>query len=571
MNLFKLAKSYRPLAIAGFLFAVGTVAMNLGLQSTSSYLIAKAAQHPSTILFLWVPIVAVRFFGTARAGMRYGDRYFSHDVSLRWLRDLKTRLYQAIEPRSTSELRAYNTGDLLMRVGSDVDSLQNLYVGLYEPLLVGILGGFIVLGIGLLLNPPIAAGLELMLTVSGIMLSWSSAHMAKLSSERLVSLRSRLSSEFVQTLHGLTDIVALNLGTQAERDLASLHVCIQDAKRRLRRLSGFFSGLSLFVSWTGLWLVLEYGIEEVNRYQLPGILLPVVALLALASFEIINGLSAAFQEVGALKMAETRINQLMTAPDTVSHPLRHTPPQGVPALSFDRVKASLGNPLHEVLHDVTFTVTPGQHLALIGPNGSGKSTIMNLLPRLIDYHGGVITLDATDLHGWDMEVLRSQMSVVNQFPHVFRTTLKQNLLIARPTASSCELDEAIDRSGLTTLVISLPQGLDTLLGERGTSLSGGELKRLAIARAILKGAPVILLDEPTEGLDPVSEREVLRGLMSWASWRSVLWITHSLANLDLVDDVLILADGRVVDCGPRIQVVAHPVAQKLLRYAVLPS
>lgn len=574
MKGFWLTKSYRPLLIIGFLLAAGTVAMNLGLQSTSSYLIAKAARHPSTILLLWVPIVAVRFFGTARAGMRYGDRYYSHDVTLRWLRDLKTRIYQAVEPKRSNELKAYHSGDLLMRVGADVDSLQNLYVGLYEPLFVAALGTLIVLAIGLIIDPTIGLALMGMLIVSGFSLSLSALYLGRIASRTNVQLRSRLSTRFVEALHGMTDLIALNLAPQAHQELSSLLQQVQQVKQRLNRLSGLFSGLSLFITWAGMWLILEYGILQVERHQLRGILLPVVALLALASFEIVASLPAAFQDASGLKTAQSRITQLTQnshGHDPSLSPQRQAREVGVPELSLRGVNLTLGQPGRAVLKNVSLNLPPAHHVALVGANGSGKSSLVNLVSGLIAANSGTISLNGTPLELWDVQTWREHFSVVNQFPYLFHTSVRQNLLLANPQAPSEALHQAIAMAGLETWLASLPDGWDTLVGERGTSLSGGELKRFAMARAILKDAPILLLDEPTEGLDPISERTILGGMMGWAHHKSVLWITHNLVNLDLVDEMIIIDHGSIVEYGRPEQLADHPLVQQLSRQTLLPA
>lgn len=572
MPLIKLTQRYKSLIVLAFLLGTGTVAMNLGLQSTSSYLIAKAAQHPASILLLWTPIVAVRFFATARAGLRYLDRYVAHDVALRWLRDLKTHIYRTIEPQTSGTMMGRGSGEMLSRLGSDVDSLQNLLVGLFEPVIVGILGLFIVLAIGLSLNPTIAIGLTAMLVASAAALSWSAAGMANVSSARLLDVRGRLTEAIVELLHGWTDIRALHLESSVQSHIDRLQGRLHESKRYLSRISGLFKATSLFVSWAGMWVVLQLAIADVQRHQLRPILVPVVALLALASFEIVSGLPGAFQDVGGLTQAASRIQELgihQQPQDPIRG--RSMKPPYVPPLTVTEVSVALGDPATPILDRMNFTLAPGQHVALIGPNGSGKSTLVNLMASLAPYSEGSIQLDQTDLRYWDTEAARSLLGVVNQFPHVFHATLRANLQVAAPKASEDALRQALQLAGMLPLVDSLPDGWDTLLGERGTTLSGGEIKRLAIARVVVKNAPILLLDEPTEGLDPISERRVMQNLMRWAARRSVLWITHNATNLDLVDEVAVLKDGRIVAHGPPQVVQSHPVTRALLRLAVLPE
>ncbi|NMP21263.1 thiol reductant ABC exporter subunit CydC [Sulfobacillus harzensis] len=571
-NLIQLIKSYRSLLVLAFLFGALTVGMNLGLMSTSSYLIAKAAQHPATILLLWTAIVAVRFFGTARAGFRYLDRYFAHDATLRWLRDLKTRIFAAIEPKTSDELKAYSSGDLLSRVGSDVDSLQNLLVGLYEPIIIAVVGLFMVFIIGALMNWHIALLLVLMLLIAGLVLSHAASRMARLSSRMLVDLRSALGSVLIQVLHGMTDIWALALTDKARADVGALQTQLTAAKHRLARTSGLFSGLALFTSLAGMWIVLVVAASAVTHHAMRPIVLPVFALLALASFEIVSGLPAAFQDASGLARAQSRVNTLIAPSSAASSPGRVDRLSTVPRLSFENVTVTLGTEGKPVLRHIHWTLEPGVHTALIGPNGSGKSTLMNLTAGLLSAPSeGALTLDRTDFREWDRDAWASHFGVVNQFPYVFHATLLDNVRLARPSASPEEVSQALHMAGMGSVLAALPDGLDTVLGERGASLSGGEIKRLAMARVFLKNAPIVLLDEPTEGLDPVGERELMEAVMSWARERTVLWIAHSLTNLDLVDNAVILDAGGIVGRGTVEQMMTHPIAEAILRLAPLPS
>jgi ATP-binding cassette subfamily C protein CydC len=558
--------------VAALLLGGLTVAMNLGLQSTSSYLIAKAAQHPSTILLLWVPIVAVRFFATARAGFRYLDRYVGHDVTLRWLRDLKTALYQAIEPLNMVQFTAHHTGDLLSRLGSDMETLENAVVGFLEPIVVALLGLVLVVAIGLLISPTLALALALMLVVAGLVISGGSWHLSHLMSRQLVTLRASLVSRVVEIIHGRADILALNLAESVRQDIDVIQRDIDGAKRLLSRVSGLFSGLTLFVTWFGMWLILEAGIREAQHHDLRPILLPVLVLTTLASFEILGGLGSAFRDAGGLDQARKRVQDLLnSAPAETGHGARTAPASTVPAVSFEDVTVALGSPPREILHHLTWELSPGLHIALIGPNGAGKSTVVQLLAGLTWPTEGLVRVDRTPTSAWNLEALRSHITVVPQFPHIFHATLKQNLLLANPGASDARLLETLHQVGLEPLLDTLSQGLDTMLGERGMSLSGGEIKRLALARALLKDAPLLVLDEPTEGLDPVSARAVLTMLFAHRPTRTVLWITHSLANLDLVDELAVLDTGRIVDQGPVVRLVAHPVVRQLMRYQTIPG
>jgi len=563
-------KSYRKLIALSLLFGWATLAMNLGLQSTSSYLIAKAASRPSTILLLWVPIVAVRFFGTGRGILRYADRLASHNLTLQWLKTLRIKIYRAVEPHLAQDWANLHSGDLVMRISADVDSLQNLYIALWEPVLVGAMALLVVLAVGVMTDISVGLAIIVMLIVSGVLLSVLSASLADRYSRALVTLRSRMSVQFLETWHGLVDSLALNQQDQATARLVAADRGWQATKMRLHRLSGLFQGLSLLVSLLGLWLILVVAIRAVDHHTLAPILLAVIALLTLASFELINGLPAAFQQSGEIQSAQQRVQEMTLVPEPLAVPSNSAVVSAHPTIRLSNVIVQYDKTSSPALTGLSLTLLPNQHMAVIGANGSGKSTLIRVLSALTRIQSGRLDLDGTDLQTMPREDIRKFMGVVNQEPYIFATTLRENLLLARAGATDEALEEAIELSQLGALIASLPLGLDTPLDSRGTSLSGGEIKRVAIARVVLKSAPILLLDEPTEGLDPVSERQVLSNLFAWAAERSVLWVTHRLTNLSLVDTVAVIADGRVVDHGsPEMVMQSNALARRMMRYQLL--
>lgn len=566
MTLWSLINPYKKLIWLTLLFGWATLGMNIGLQSTSSYLIAKAATRPSTILLLWVPIVAVRLFGTGRGVVRYADRLTAHNLTLTWLRDLRVQVYEWVEPWTTQEWEAVHTGDLVMRASADVDTLQNLFIAVWEPVAVGVLALGIVVLVGQFLNWQLAWSLVLMLIVMGVVLSWSSHWLSRHLSASLVHRRARLSAAIVEAWHGAIDTISFNQAGRVLHDMHRMDSLWIRTKVALHRLSGLFQGLITFVTWAGLWVIVVFAIRLVDRHQLPAILLPVAALLTLASFELINGLPAAFQEWGEMTAARQRLGALH----------RHSP------ASFPSEAQELGRFPTIELHDVSvryppqetsalahihLRLDPGVHMALVGPNGSGKSTLIAVIAGLTDITGGQVTVDGREYNRPSSELIRRRLGVVNQTPHIFETTLEENLRLGRVDAPEDDLHQAITIAGLEPLIDTLPDGLATPLGSRGITLSGGEIKRIAVARMILKDAPILLLDEPAEGLDPDSARDVLSRLFTWAQGRTILWVTHHLSNLDLIDHVVIMDGGQIREQGPFSALRKHnPWVQSMIRH-----
>lgn len=573
MTLWSLIKSNKKLAGLTLLFGWATLAMNIGLQSTSSYLIAKAATRPSTILLLWVPIVAVRFFGTGRGVVRYCDRLSGHNLTLAWLRDLRVKVYQWVEPRHRNEWDAVHTGDVVLRLSADVDTLQTLVISVWEPVAVGLLALTMVMLVGRLLNGSLAWAIVLVLVLSGTMLSWLSHWLSGALSASLVPARARLGTAVVDSWHGLIDAIAFRQQDRVLQAIQSMDSAWARTKVRLHRLSGLVQGLMSFVTWAALWAILVVAIRLVDRHQLPGILLPVVVLLTLASFDLINGLPNAFQAWGQITAARQRL--LALRPQETAKPLEPPPTlSDRPTVALRDVSVRYAVDGGPALTHIDLLLRPGQHCALVGPNGSGKSTLIEAVAGLIEVTSGSIAMDAVAYRRSTLERVRQRLGVVNQTPHIFDTTLEENLRVGRLDASHEDLRRAITLAGLEPLIESLPQGLGSRVGSRGTTVSGGEIKRIAIARVVLKDAPILLLDEPTEGLDPESARTVLARLLLWAEGRTVLWATHHLSNLDLIDQVIVMDGGHIREVGPfsRLRHESAWIRTMMLRQQlVLPS
>lgn len=546
-------KPYKWWVILALLAGIFTVGANMGLMSTSAYLIAKAAQHPYTILLLWVPIVGVRFFGTSRGVFRYFERYISHDVTFQLLKELRVFVYRRLEPLIPAGWGVYHSGDLLSRVVGDIDVLQNLYLGLFSPPIIAATTFAAATAFMGMFAPSLAECLAVFLLLSGFAVPFLTQWTAKKTGRSLIRARGALSTQLVEVIHGNTDILAMN---QEERYLGSLSQQIRQWARQrvyLHQISGASAALTLLLNNGAMWVVLVVGIELIDSHRLASILLPVVVLLSLASFEAVNQLPGAFQFQGQVREAARRINELVDKNPLVSQ-------GGVDAQSV----IARGNPPHVSLHEVhfaydheeserlrgiTFSVQGGQHVALVGPSGAGKTTLTGILSGLWPYSQGEVLVNGVPLDTILTRELPRLVAVVEQEPHLFNTTLRQNLLLANPDATQTQIDQALDIAQLRQVVTSLPNGLDTVIGEQGAQLSGGERKRVAIARVILQNTPLIIMDEATEGLDAVTERKAIHAITEWARDRTVVWITHRLSNLDIFDAVIVLNQGTVAEVG----------------------
>ncbi len=556
-----LLKPYKWMVVLALLMGTFTVAANVGLMSTSAYLIARAAQHPYTILLLWVPIVGVRFFGTSRGVFRYSERLVSHDVTFQLLKELRVYVYRRIEPLIPSRLREFHTGDLLSRVVGDVDTLQNLYLGLFSPPVIALLASLLILGLMDYFGSSLALALAVFLLVTGIAVPALTQWAASGVTGPMVRARGQLSTELVEAIHGNTDLLVLG---QEAGHLAKVSRLVQQWARRRMRLhwiSGISAGLMQALNNGAMWVILILGIGLVARHALAPVLLPVVVLLALASFEAVNALPPAFQFRGQIAAARQRIDEIvdqsppafqgyLTMADVDARRL-------APSVNWSEVRFRYEDRGPWVLDTVSFAVAPGQHIAVVGPSGAGKSTLGGVLSQLWPYQSGSIAINGVELSQIALEAMPRLIAVVDQEPHLFDTSLRENLLLGNPAATLAEMHEALRIAQLEALVNDLPQGLETPVGEHGVNFSGGERKRLAVARAVLQNTPLMVFDEATEGLDALTERHLIRELGLWAKDKTVIWITHRLANLDMMDKVVVLSAGRVVQDGPALSLLGH--------------
>ena len=541
--------------LAAFL-GFATIASSIGLMMTSAFIIARAALHPS-IADLQVAIVGVRFFGISRGLFRYLERYVSHDLNFRLLARIRVWLYQRILPLAPARLQDYRSGDLLTRLVADVDELENFFIRVLAPPLVAIAIILLTWALLNLFSPAAALAVVLLLILAGTALPLLVQALARRPGQQHIELRSRLNARLVEGIQGMADLLAYGA---EDRYLARVEALNRETGRVQNRLGAITAlndaGVTLIMNLAVV-VALALAIPAVTSGALSGVNLAVIALGVMAAFEAVQPLPLAFQHLSATLAAARRIFQVADAPSAVAEPDQPAPcPVDVPALIIDDLSFRYAADAPPALSHISFTLPPGGRMAVVGPSGAGKSTLINLLMRFWEYEQGRILLDARDIRDCAGDDVRARFSVVSQTTHIFNATLRENLLLARPDASEEALWEALAQAQLADFVRSLPLGLDTWAGEMGLQLSGGERQRLAIARALLKDAPILLLDEPTANLDAVTERALWRDLQPLMARRSVLLITHRLMGMADMDEILVLRAGRIVERGTHADLLA---------------
>jgi thiol reductant ABC exporter CydC subunit len=544
MTTYSRSRDGRRLALAG---AAGTVAAlsSIGLLATSAWLISRSAQHPP-VLYLMVPVAAVQAFGIGRSFFRYTERLAGHDAALRMLARMRMSAYDRLERLAPAGTAAFRSGDLISRLVSDIDSLTDRWLRVRLPYAAALATGVVTVGVLAALQP--AAGLVLALSLAAAALAAPLlANIVSYQAERrLAPLRGELAAAASDLLNGAGELAVFSSSAGALRDATAAGAAVTRVQARSACARGLGAAVSTLAAGAALWLCLAFGVEGVRSGAVPGVALAVLVLTPLAAHELFSGLGPAAQEIPRLRSSAARVAEVLSRPDPVREPASPAP---LPAAPYDiRVSglAARWEPdLPDVLRGADLWLPAGQRVAVTGPSGSGKTTLAMVLLRFLDPSAGSVTLAGTDITELDSAAVRSVIGLCEQDAHIFDSTLRENLRLARPAATDAELRDALRRARLGDWAASLPAGLDTPVGEHGARLSGGQRQRLALARVLLADFPVVILDEPAEHLDEETAGALTADLLTATAGRTVLLITHRPVPGGQVDQVLRLTGGRL--------------------------
>ncbi len=548
----------RPLR-GRLMLSVGAGAAAIGcgvaLLAVSGFLLARASEHPS-IVAISVAVVAVRALSVGRGVSRYVERLTSHDVAFRVLADIRVAIYRRLERLAPAGLAAFRSGDLLARLISDVDATQDLFIrGIGPPLAAALVGGGAVTACLLILAP--AGGvLALGLLAAGAAVPPLAVAVSRRAARETALARGDLSAMVTDLLSGAADLHAFGAQDAALAAAAAADGQLTALARRSAIAAGLGSGLIVAATGLTVWGVLVLGVAAVADGTLTRVPLAVVTLTALAAFEAVTALPAAALQLGAARTSAGRIGAVLDAPDSVAEPVAPCPLPAEPVhvqLRGVQVRYERAGPL--ALDGLDLDLPPGRRVALVGSSGAGKSTVAAVLLRFRDPVGGAVTLNGADLGRYAADDVRTVISGCTQDPHIFDTTVRENLRLARPGATDDTLAAAAARAGLLPWIESLPKGWDTPVGAHGAAMSGGERQRLALARALLADPALLVLDEPTAHLDPEARAALTADLLDATRGRSTLLITHDMEGLDQVDEIIVLDHGKVAQRGTHQQLL----------------
>jgi thiol reductant ABC exporter CydC subunit len=524
--------------LGALLLGVCAAGFGVALMTSAGYLVSRAAEQPP-ILSLTIAIVAVRFFGLARPLARYLERLAMHDHALRALGRIRPRFYERIEPLAPTQLEGYRRGELLGRMVDDVDALQGLFARALGPPIVALAVAAGCVGATAFFSPAAAAALAAGLAIGIVVVPAVSALLVRRAAQRQAPARAELTADLVEAMRGAQELDVYGRRPEVRLRIARRSRELARLGRRDAFAAGLGDALAVLVAGVTTAAVLAIVVGERASGSLDPVLVATLALLSLASFDIVVPLPAAARELSRTLASGRRIFELTDRDPTIVDPANAVPPPPKHApIELDRVTVRYAGEEAPALRRVSLRIEPGERVALLGPAGSGKTTVTKLLLRFLDPVAGRVTVAGRDVREFRQADVRRMFALAGQDAHVFHATIRANLALARPDAAEADLWHALDRARLGDWVASLPDGLDTLVGEEGTELSGGQRQRLTLARALLADTPVLLLDEPTAHVDAETAEELVRDVFDATRGTTVLLVTHRPEGLELADRVI---------------------------------
>ena len=525
--------------------------MNVGLLSVSSWLLASAALQPG-ITYLSLAIVGVRFFGISRAVCRYFERYTSHKMAFQGLYGLRVWFYTYLEPLAPAIFKRWGAGDMLNRIMADIEVLQFFYLRtLIPPVAAIVLTILVSFGVGTI-DAHLSTLVWCAALMTGVVLPYGIYRYHRTSLNMISQVQGHFKSTLTDTLESLEDIISYhNENLVMKRMMQS----IDDVEYHKGRISkGMNLGNTMFIAIVQIVVVLAALLaSNVLTGPWASVMVVVCAIGIQAWFEALQPMIVSVHHGYESLVAVRRLLQIKHAPlpikDTGCVDLDSMDTISLKHVNFGYDHSSL------IYKDLTLDIPKGQAVAIVGASGSGKTTLFSLLERLYDY-SGYISVGHNELKRVTIDSWRNLMGSITQDTYIFHATLEDNIRLAKPHASADEVQRAVEQAVLSDVVTRLPKGLRTIVGSGGVGLSGGERQRVALARLFLRNPELILLDEPLEGLDQVTRRKLHNDILAFTKEKTVLYITHQLEGLELMDRILFMEKGCIVEDGTFSELIA---------------
>lgn len=551
--------SRHPYRLAlGILLAIVTLLASIGLLTLSGWFLAASSVAGFAGLYSFnymLPAAGVRGAAITRTVARYFERLVSHDATFRVLQHLRVFTFSRLIALSPGQLSGFRQADLLNRFVGDVDTLDHLYLRVISPLT----GAFVVivlvtLGLSLI-------DLQLSFLLGGTMLATLLImpplfyRLGTPAGQAIARGRMRWRMQLMHWLGGQAELTLYGTAHSWRKQLDNEERGWQQAQRKQQRLQALAQSLLLLISGMTLTLLLWISAAAIGENQLPGSFIALVVFCALGAFEALAPVAGAFLPLAQVITAARRVNDIIVRSPAITFPAVANVPADTLKVCIENLSFTYPDRPDAVLSHFSLNMQRGEHIALLGPTGCGKSTLLALLTRGWESQSGTITLNDLPLQNWDEAQLRQRISMVTQRVHLFSQTLRDNLLLACPTAHDEALKAVLVQVGLRHL-FDQDEDLNAWLGEGGRPLSGGELRRLAIARALLHNGDLWLLDEPTEGLDATTEQQILTLLNQVTQGKTLIIVTHRLSGLQHMDRICVMENGRIIEQGNHAELIS---------------
>lgn len=540
----KLFKRHRSWLAGGIFLSLLTALTSIALLTLSGWFISASAiagliaiDGNALVFNFMLPAAQIRALAITRTLGRYGERIVTHEATFRVLADIRSWFFQQLIPLVPGRLPAMRSGDLLSRMTADIDALDALYLRLLAPAAVAAIGVTAVTVFLAFYAPVISLTAGLTLIIASVWVPWLFNRLGRAGAEEIVVLAANFRIRQIDMIQGLADLIANQAYRRFSDKLGQFSDLMISIQRQNNRLSAVSSAFTLLLSQIALLMALVLAAMAFKGGLLAAADSALVVFCIIAAFELVMPLPQAMQMLAKTQKAARRIRQVTEMSPTIISP---TQPLVLPDrydLQLRNVSFRYSAQQGRVLKNVSLPIPQGGKVAIVGPSGSGKTTLLQLLMRYYDPEQGCVLLAGQNIRQFDADELMSCFGVLSQRSQLFAATIKENLLIAKPDATATELNVALKAAGLERFIGYLPEGLETWVGESGVKVSGGEARRIALARLYLKNAPVLMLDEPTEGLDADTERDVFKALATFAKDKTVVMVTHREAGLDLADVV----------------------------------
>ncbi len=537
--------------LLGALLSLLTLLANVTLLAVSGWFLAAMALAGAAGISMnyFSPAALIRAMAILRTAGRYGERLVTHEATLRFIADLRLWLFRRLEPLLPGPLERFRSGDLFSRIVADVSQLEDAYLRVLLPLSTALLGGLLITAVAWQYDPQFGLILLILLLCAGLLLPLAVGRLGRRPARRVVEQSALLRGQVIDSLQGMAELTVSGALVQQHRRVVEGSRQLIAEQRRLAAIDGLSqAGLLLFAN-LAMWLTLWAGIELLRQGGIDPAQLVMLTLLSLAAFEAVMPMPMALRLLGSVQAVAERLFEIVDLEPQVTEPPQ---PASRPE-RFDLVIRDLHFAWNEqegaVIRGLDLELPAGRRVALLGPSGAGKSSLIPLLIGFGRPQRGGIELGGRPLQDYRGEDLREWIAVAPQQPQLFNASIADNLRLARPDADDALLMEVCRVAQLDAFIEQQPEGLETWLGETGLRISGGQARRLAIARALLREPELLILDEPGEGLDALTESRLIAALLDWLGDHSLLMLTHSPVGLGRMDEILVLEQGRVVERG----------------------